>query len=359
MKIYFSALLMMLSITFSAFGYEQVPCWFNNPVTKSQIGFVGTAIAISAKKNGSLIASRKRSLLKLIEYYQYDFTIDSVKDFTDDFIVLSDNISVYFAPSYVNSQIMYSYAYVIKEDLLTGEKIKVDVNKQCNISYCDFDKCEPAWLCESKNNSINSASQITSNPAHQLQKTLENAQQLIKYLNKSHVDETSYKVKSTGQNQNWQVSNRRSNVDSLGDNIPLLNTHSCVADNYLFARYSYVSNIETLTKPFSLWIKESNIGERNGVVGMFNGIMADGRFSSAIKFAIKDGLIELAKTKEISINNEYEVTFKNGWYSLSKTTEVTSATVSARLMDLKVTYKDSKLVIYAWLLENQTKGNTL
>jgi hypothetical protein len=349
----------MVSITFSAFGYEQVPCWLNNSVSKSQIGFVGTANAISVKKNGSLIASRKRALLKLIEYYQYDFTIDDVKDFTNDFIALNDSIRVYFASSYVDSQVMYSYAYVIREDRLTVENVKIDVNKQCNISSCDFEKCEPAWLCGSNNNSINSVSQITSNPAHQLQKTLENAQQLIQFLNKSHVDETSYKVKSTGENQNWQASNRRSNVDSLGANIPLLNTHSCIADNYLFARYSYESEIEKPTKPFSLWIKESNLGERNGVVGIFNGIMADGRFSSAIKFAIKDGLIELAKTKEISISNEYKVTFKKGWYSLSKTTEVTSATVSARLMDLKVTYKNSKLVIYAWLLENQTKGNTL
>jgi hypothetical protein len=359
MKTYYSFFFIALSLSFSTYSYEQAPCWVNNPVINSQIGFIGTANAISIKKNGSLIASRKRSLLKLIEYYQYDFAINNVKDFTDDVIKLSDNVRVYFAPPYIDSQVMYSYAYSIKDDILAVENIKIDTDKQCNISTCDFEKCEPAWLCESNKNSINSVSQITSNPAHQLQKTHNNAQQLVQYLNKSHVDETSYKVKSTGKNQNWQASNRRSKVDSLGANIPLLNTHSCSADNYLFARYSFTSEVEETTKPFSLWIKESNLGERNGVVGMFRGIMADGRFSSAIKFAIKDGLIELAKTKEINISNEYKVTFKKGWYSLSKTTEITSATVSAKLMDLKVTYKNSQLVIYAWLLENQTKGNTL
>jgi len=359
MKKYYSTVIIALSISFSAFGYEQVPCWVNNPVINNQIGFIGTANAISIKKNGSLIASRKRSLLKLIEYYQYDFAINEVKDITDDVIKLSDNVRVYFAPSYIDSQIMYSYAYLIKDGIITADNIKIDTNKQCNISTCDFDKCEPAWLCENNNNSINSVSQITSNPAHQLQKTHDNAQQLIKYLNKSHVDETSYKVKSTGDNQNWQASKRRSNVDSLGTHISLLNTHSCSADNYLFARYSFISEVEKTTKPYSVWIKESNLGDRNGVVGIFNGIMADGRFSSAIKFAIKDGLIELAKTKEINISNDYKVTFKKGWYSLSKTTEITSATVSATLMDLNVTYNDSQLVIYAWLLENKTKGNTL
>jgi len=359
MKIYYSVLLITLSITFSVFANEEVPCWLNNPVTNTQVGFIGTANAISIAKNGSLIASRKRSLLKLITYYQYDFEIADVKDFTDDVIKLNDSAHIYFAPSYIDSQVMYSYSYMIKDDELTAKNIQNNVKKQCNISICNFEECEPSWLCEKSNNSINSVSQITSNPAHQLQKTHDNAQQLIQYLDKSHIDETSYKVKSTGDNQNWQASNRRSKVDALGTNIPLLNTHRCSADNYLFTRYSFISDGEHTTKPFSVWLKESNLGERNGVVGVFNGIMADGRFSSAIKYAIKDGLIELAKTKEINISNEFKVTFKKGWYSLSKTTEITSSTVSAKLMDLKVTYKNSKLVIYAWLLENQTKGNTL
>ena len=86
MKKSFLIIFILFTISASAFGANVAPCWLNNPVTKNQTGFIGTANAISIKKNGSLIASRKRSLLKLIEYYQYDFSIDEVKDFTKNVI---------------------------------------------------------------------------------------------------------------------------------------------------------------------------------------------------------------------------------------------------------------------------------
>jgi hypothetical protein len=350
MNKYYSFFFILCCFTLSA--KETAPCWLNEPVGKNQTGFIGVANALSIKKNGSLIASRKRALEKAIKYYELALNSNEIEDLTEDFISLSDNLQLYFSPSYSDDQLMYSYALVIKNAEVDTEQNLNQLTKQCEISRCNFSQCEPSWLCENNNNSLNSVSQMTANPRHQLKKTYDNAQQLIRYLDKSYVDDKNYRIQSTGEHQNWQSNTRSTKVDELGDNTPLLHTNSCQAENYLFTRYSFISDSEKSTKPFSLWLKESNIGERNGAVGIFKGIMADGRFSSALKFAIKDGLIELAKSKEIDITNELKVTFNNGWYSLSKTIETTSTTIRAKLMDLKITHENGQLTIYAWLLEN-------
>ena len=93
------------------------------------------------------------------------------------------------------------------------------------------------------------------------------------------------------------------------------------------------------------------MNERFGVTGTFDGLTADGLLSSAVKLAIKNGLVELAKIKQVSIDHEYQLTFLNGWYSLTKSTESTSASVSAVLMDLKVVEEDETLVMFVWLLD--------
>lgn len=343
---------LILLCSFTAYGKSSEPCWLSNPVTKNKTGFIGVANALSIKTNGSLIASRKRAFEKAITFYQLNITASDVKDFTQNSISLSTDTELYFYPPYSDDQLMYSYALVLKGDDINKATPNNIQTNQCEISFCNFEQCSPSWLCENNRNSIHSVSQQTANPRHQLNKTFENAQLLMQYLDKSYVDEKNYRVQSTGKHQNWQSNQRSSSVEVLGDTLPLLHTNSCRAENFLFTRYSFVSQKEAATKPFSVWSSEPNIKDKNGTVGIFKGIMADGRFSSAIKFAIKDGLTELAKIKGINITNELKVTLKGGLYSLSKTIESTSTSVSAKLMDLKIIHENGQLTIYAWLLEN-------
>ena len=342
-------------ITFNghAISTESVPCWFNNPVTDYHLGFIGVANAFSIKPLGSLKASRKRAVDKLIQHYQFDVSTDDIVDITAEHVTLSNNKKITFSKPHVNSQGMYSYVLLDQsESKQPQQSISHWLSQQCSNSHCNFSVCDPAWLCESTNSSISSVSQMTANPAQQLDKTYENAQELMQYISKSHVDDVTYRVKSTGELQDWHLTQHNSKVEALGDRIQLLNTHSCSAKNYLFARYTYPNINKVTFKPYNQWLSEPNTKSRTGVVGMFNGIMADGRFSSAVKFAIKDGLIELSKVKEITIDNEYKLKYNNGWYSLSKTLESTSTSISAQLMDLKVVEKNDMLIIHAWLLEN-------
>jgi hypothetical protein len=228
------------------------------------------------------------------------------------------------------------------------------LNQQCPVQSCDFKACSPSWLCNSEENTVFGVSQITARASQQFTKTYDNAQELLRYINASHVDAMSYRVKSTGHNQTWGLSEKYSQVDALGKKINILNTQSCQTKSYLFTQYSYPKSTRSVDyKPFTAWLKSPHQGERAGAIGAFNGIMADGKFSSAIKFAIKDGLIELAKIKEIGIDNSYQVKYHNGTYTLSNTKEITSTTVSAQCRDIKIVEEKDGLVIYAWLLENE------
>ncbi len=353
-------------LTYASIGFaiDSTPCWLSNPITESQIGFIGAANPFSSKINGSLIASRKRALVSLTNYYNFKLDLTKI-DVKKNQVILANGTSITFSNPYTNRQALYSYATIQADG--ENSKQKQWLNQQCPIQSCDFKMCQPLWLCNDeiladsfnegsqKYAVIHGVSQITANPAKQFTSTKRNAQELLKYIIKSDVKDLNYSVKSTGKYQSWGYSEHSGSVEGLGDAIKILNTHSCQTPNYLFARYVYFtpSLIDVKSKSYSQWLRSPNLGKQTGVVGIFDGIVADGRFSSAIKLAIKDGLIELAKTKKITIDHDYQLKYQNGAYSLSKTSMATDAIVSAQLQDIKIIEENNKLVIYAWLLENE------
>ena len=348
------------------FSMELSPCWFNNPVNQHQFGFIGTASPFSVKANGSLIASRQRALSKLIDYYELKLDLSEL-DFTQSRLTISPELNVIFAPTYTDSQAMYAYVSIEKrQDSPDNNKQQQWLRQECPVQTCDFKQCTPNWLCQSKEQHLISVSQTTSIPAQQLDKTYDNAQTLLQFILKSKIDDYSYQVKSEGQFQQWGYLEHQGTINALANKNKLLNTHSCQTPTYMFAQYNYaksnLTNNQTKpdseinrSPPFTVWQKEPNQGERAGVVGIFSGITADGLFSSAIKSAIKDGLLALAKIKHVDINHNYQIRRGNGLYSLAKTTMTTSAIVSAKLQDIKIIEENNKLVIYVWLLEAESK----
>ncbi|MBL4942355.1 MAG: hypothetical protein JKY81_11920 [Colwellia sp.] len=345
---------------------DSLPCWLNNPVTESQTGFIGAANPFSSSVNGSLIASRKRALTSLSQYYGFNVNINAL-DVNEKRVLLANGKQILFSTPYINNQALYSYATIEHNSAAIVEQQQW-LAQQCPQQSCDFKQCQPLWLCSDNITTmgtqnkpsvgvIHGVSQMTANPAKQLATTKNNAQELLKYIFKSDVKDHSYQVKSTGKYQNWGCSQHSGSVIGLGNTINLLNTHSCQTSNYLFARYTYptVSLSDGKFKSYPEWLKAPNIGKQTGIVGAFDGIVADGRFSSAIKLAIKDGLIELAKTKKITIDHNYQLKYHQGSYSLAKTTMDTEAMVSAQLQDIKIIEKNNKLVVYAWLLESEVR----
>lgn len=338
-------------ISFAAIA--KAPCWFWEPVTDSKIGFVGAASPFSVKKDGSKLASRQRAMQRFAEYYNVDVALVTDEDLLQDVLNLGD-YQVRFSSPYVSELGMFSYALVNQRQEQTGsDDANIWLNSDCKTSHCDFKACEPSWLCDSNSSHIFGVSQMTSTPSMQLAKMKANAQTLAAYLKQSYVEEEVKRIESTGQYQNWGLQSRLTKVDATGHLSLLLNTKICTAKNYIFGLFDAPFETKnTYGKVFEQWLREPGIDDKAGVVGSFSGMTADGLFSTSVKYAIKDGLVQLAKIKHVNIDHEFQLTFKNGWYTLSKSTESTSATVSGTLMDLKVVEEDRKLVIYAWLIEN-------
>jgi len=225
--------------------------------------------------------------------------------------------------------------------------------KTCPLQAFAFQYCSPEWLCSSQSNQIFGISQITSIASKQLSLMHKNAAIFDSYLRKSNIESISKTVASTGEYQNWRFTSQQSSVEASIEeqSYPLLNVQICKNENYIVGLFQRPETQLISTKTFSEWRVNANLNERVGVTGTFDGLTADGLLSSAVKLAIKNGLVELAKIKQVSIDHEYQLTFLNGWYSLTKSTESTSASVSAVLMDLKVVEEDETLVMFVWLLD--------
>lgn len=348
------AVIIFTSLFFISFAVNaKAPCWFWSPIQDNKIGFVGAASPFSVKKDGSKLASRQRALVAFANYYKADIADITEQDILKDALSV-DKYHIRFSAPFTSDMGLFSYAMVSQNQQdANSDEANAWLNSECKATHCDFKACEPAWLCDSDSSHVFGVSQMTSTPSMQLARMKKNAQTLAGYLRQSNVEEEVKRIQSTGQYQNWGLQGRKSQVDATGQSAALLNSKMCTAKNYVFGLFEAPSDTTNTTgKGFEQWLKEPGMDDKAGVVGSFDGLTADGLFSTSVKYAIKDGLVQLAKIKHVKIDNEFQLTFNNGWYTLSKSTESTSATVSGTLMDLKVVEEDKKLVIYAWLIEN-------
>lgn len=351
-KIYF--VLVFIFISCKLHPSEFVPCWFNQPFSNGYLGFIGVSSAYGSMPNVPLKKSRKKALEKMASYYGWDLSAEDVLNLTNQTKQLSNGFTVIFSNVFKNNGSSYSYASILNEVNPALQSKKID--KTCPIQKCEFAICQPKWLCESDSGAVFGISNMTVTPFQQYDKTRENAQQLMSYLEESFVDENVYRVQFTGKSSNFNFMRNQASVEALAVNqSKLLNTHQCRTNNFIFARYAHDNKKITKLKSFAKWIVDPHTN-RQGAVGSFDGYAADGKFSTAVKSAIKDALIQLAKVKEVSIGNEYILSENNGYYSMSRTTEKTSINVSGQLMDIKIVEQNGKLIIYTWLLEQPTQG---
>jgi hypothetical protein len=351
-ELFLRLLIILLAFNVSS-SFAESPCWFWNPVIEKHMGFIGSASRFSIQPRGSVLASRKKALHRFSDFNRID--VSSVND--SDILKNELNIegwSIRFSEPYVTDDALYSYALASDPKQNSNDKaIDFWLTKKCPPQDCAFQRCSPDWLCNSASNHIFGVSQIASTASKQLSLMHKNAAIFDSYLRKSNVESISKTVASTGENQDWQFTSQQSSVEASIDeqSYSLLNTQICKSESYIVGLFQQPEAKLIASKTFSEWRVNSNLNESVGVTGTFDGLTADGLLSTAVKLAIKNGLIELAKIKNVSIDHEYQLTFLNGWYSLTKSTESTSATVSAVLMDLKVVEEDKKLVMFVWLLD--------
>lgn len=312
-------------------------------------GFVGVARPFGISKNAPKQSSRKKALEQMSNHYDWTLTKADLTDLLDNTKILSNGKKIAFADGYKDNNGYYSYAIVM--DGKNMQQGQAYLTSMCPISYCDLASCHPEWLCKDKQNTVWGASQLTIDSSKQLEHAQKNAFEIIQYLQASNVESDERVVQAHGKLSSFRLTDTNNSVDKLGQGSKLLNTHVCRSSNYLFARYTHSGESDNINKDFEEWLMQPNLGEISGTVGIFSGWSADGRLSRAIQSSIKNGLLELAKIKQISIDSEFDLHIEKGIYSLSKTRQSTSTVVTAQLKDIRVVEEKDKLIIYTWLIE--------
>ncbi|KZN47904.1 hypothetical protein [Pseudoalteromonas luteoviolacea] len=326
------------------------PCWLQAPVQSNQVGFIGTAAPYSATQYGSLIASRQRALVRLLEHYaisEIDVELNKVTHNLTS-ISLENGQEVYFSDPHVTADTLYSYA---STSALT-------TNKQCQPIECDFSQCQPSWLCQNSHNSVIGVSYYTAFAHQQIPMNAQNAKVLAGYLSQARVNvkeqlRESYVSDEQSETQYAINLSRQGNVSAQKIEQPILMTNSCTYGATLFANYSLPTREAPLSNPTN-WRKKQEFEGRSIVLGNFgeDGTIApDNLLSSAIKFAIRDALVELAKIKGIEISSNSTLVQNEGRYFLNHTYYTIEQTVNGRLLDIQINYKDGLPNVYVWLLE--------
>jgi hypothetical protein len=106
------------------------------------------------------------------------------------------------------------------------------------------------------------------------------------------------------------------------------------------------------------WTLEPNYKGWLGVVSTGQGVTSTGRLSDLIRITARKGLFEMAKAKNIAVENELELEINNdGYFSLvRKSNQTTESVVSAFVADMKMELNENyQPVINIWLLEKKGK----
>ncbi|MBQ4835967.1 hypothetical protein [Pseudoalteromonas luteoviolacea] len=323
---------------------KTAPCWLQNPVVEDQIGFIGTAAPYSATKNGSIVASRQRAAALLANFHGLPNLDKQIKSLSIEqkHLVLESGKKIYFSDPFITSDTLYTY--------VSTHPIKA--RQACEAVTCNFTLCEPKWLCNG-DNSIIGASYYTAFSHQQLPMTAVNAQALAGYLTQARVNIQERYAESYSADQHRTHFSRQGEVNGSDYQLPLIMTNSCQYGSTLFANYRMREyQQEKVTR--QSWREVHQYQGRSVVMGNFgeDGTIApDNLISSAIKFAIRDALVELAKNKGITVSATSTLLNQGGRFYLSDTHFDVKQVVSGQLLDLQVQYKNGFPVVYVWLLE--------
>ncbi|KZN52439.1 hypothetical protein [Pseudoalteromonas luteoviolacea] len=326
----------------------QVPCWLNKPVSSQHIGFIGTAAPFSAIKDGSIIASRQRAVSHYTQYYGLPSAHEKIKQLpaTQNRFTLNNGQVLYFSEPYITSDTLYTY--VSNRPIINSN--------QCETVSCNFSLCEPKWLCSGENNHVIGASYYTAFAHQQLPMTATNAKALAGYLAQASVNMQERYIESFSEQQHTSQFFRQGEVIGNEYHQPLLMTQSCHYGSTLFAAYQTNQSInKQITQ--QTWRDIQQYQGRSVVMGNFgeDGTIApDNLISSAIRYAIHDALVEIAKNKGVTVSASSTLLNQNGRYYLSDAQFDIQQTVSGQLLDLQINYKAGFPIVYVWLLESES-----
>ncbi|MBQ4863930.1 hypothetical protein J8L98_19775 [Pseudoalteromonas sp. MMG013] len=333
-------------------GSDTLPCWLQTPVSDNVRGFIGTSAVLNAYGQLAIRASRKTALRKLAHFHKINLTDQDFSDVTaqDHMVIsLSSGHAVTFVPVHITKAVIYSYAFI-------GSAVALPLS--CSEKHCNFDTCSPQWLCSTDQNTITSVSYFTAIPHEQLAESERNAGVIASLLDTANVQvidtQTELYQDLSGEIVHSIKRSRSGEVTAERLSAPLLHTRSCTYGNTFVAQYEVQRLIPHRFKLAADWKSKPYYQGRVIALGSFGemgAMTADTLLSTAIDYAIKDALIELAKVKGVTVTSEVNIRFENGHYLLSEAQFSVNQVVSGDLIDIKVSYKNGKPIVYVWVLE--------
>mgnify|MGYP005995261577 CR=1 FL=1 len=309
-------------------AHANPPCWLSNlNIEHKQI--YGVASTISASNLPPLHFAKANAINNwLLSEGQTEIKFDINLTTIEKYDLGGENL--YFLADYQQKNKVYS--------LVSTNPNASNTSQTCAITSCNIQQCSPSWICEdhSKQVSFISVAAPTIFANNQIKKIIDNSQSIANTIN-------------------------RAKVVGVIDLLHSDTSHLTISN--IQQRYSITDSQVTLNTPnisaFHNWMDQPLLGNILGVVGYAKGQTSTGRISDLLNVAVRRGLFEMAKTKNINVENDLKLTSNtDGYYSLmSKSHQYTESIVSAYIADMKMKINDKlQPEIFIWLLENKDKS---
>ena len=151
--------------------FTKIPSWFVKPVNQQTVGFIGAAAKYDSAGKVNIAGSRRLALRYLLSHHQLPFhSFASEQLVQNTKLLLSTEHVVKFLPEYSHQGVIYSYATLEDDPFLLNQQQTLT-----HFSNCEFEKCNPAWLCDQKRSTITGVSYFTNVPSQQLSTAKNNA----------------------------------------------------------------------------------------------------------------------------------------------------------------------------------------
>lgn len=344
--------LMMIGLAMPAVAAQ--PCWFESPHTQDHAGVIGMASEFGGP---NLIAlSRERAVNGLLDINGVSIPADL--DVSADTLSLN-GLSIRIAPVWTHKGYHYSYAY------LDSRATRRWVSNGCDPASCQPQKCQPGWLCEPAAGAetiVTTAQRATSQPA-QYRALYGNALDQLQAMYGVAVDATRITRRTEINNSTLNLSQfserQQQSMDYFGiDDDPMLAlARYCDADGAFFAQMRVVG----LPSRFSDgmvwrhdWPENPATLDDGGAIGHFSGFLGNNLTSAKIRVAIENGLVELARNIDVSIESDTLVIDAihddQGSYFHQLMTDRTQAVVEARVLDVRFAGDPRNPDVFVWLI---------
>lgn len=326
-----------------------VPCWLTN-LNQQQKSIYGVSSKISASNRPALHFAKAKAVNNwLLSEGENPVNIKTnLAPLTEYQSPLG---TLYFLAEFTQKNRIYS--------LVSDKANAEDFEQQCAIRECDIKSCSPSWLCQNDSEyiSIIGMSEPTATANGQIKNTITNAQAIARTINNAHVK--GYLDSLLINDSQVKVSNiqQRFAITDLTVNSPKITVgEMCITKGTLFSQITL--NKHTISHQHN-WMDQPLLGNTLGVVGYAKGQTSTGRLSGLLQVAVRRGLFEMAKAKNINVENDLKLALnEQGHYSLMRRShQYTESIVSAYVADMKMQINDKlQPEIFIWLLENKDKS---